>query len=102
MSKSVGYRAEQEGSEGTMKDDIALRDYFAAMAMQGMMTRDPDDLAHEAGRGKPVVDYVAKASYAVAKAMLKEREGKPPQCILDDHFMCDSCDCWKKTREMCS
>lgn len=44
-------------------DGMTLRDYFAAMAMQGMMVENDD----------PVCDYIAKRAYKMADAMLKAR-----------------------------
>jgi hypothetical protein len=46
------------------QDGMTLRDYFAAKAMQGMMV-DVD---------QPLCDYIAKAAYEMADAMLKARE----------------------------
>ena len=66
-----------------MKNEIELRDYFAAMVLQGVVsnnemwvnmcmdkrncTRDKQNDTHE--------DYVAQECYKMADAMLKEREG---------------------------
>jgi hypothetical protein len=43
---------------------MALRDYFAAKAMQGMMV----DVE------QPAWDYIARTAYKMADAMLKARE----------------------------
>ena len=67
-----------------MKNEIELRDYFAAMVLQGIhannemwvnmcmdkinCTRDKENDTHE--------DYVAQQCYKMADAMLKERERK--------------------------
>lgn len=56
----------------TVSNDLmnfTLRDHFAGLAMQSVMTGE--DYKHV----KTVEDY-AKWSYAVADAMLKERESK--------------------------
>ena len=65
-----------------MKNEIKLRDYFAAKVLQGIyandemwvnmcmdkrsLTRDKDNDSHE--------DYVAQQCYKMADAMLKERK----------------------------
>jgi hypothetical protein len=45
---------------------VALRDYFAGMAMQGMMVEV----------NEPDCEWVARHSYAVADAMLARRKRK--------------------------
>lgn len=52
-------------------DGMELRDYFAAKAMQGIMAGGSDFVGY-----LELEDWsgVAKASYAVADAMLRERE----------------------------
>ena len=47
---------------------MTLRDYFAAMAMQGMLSDLPKPLY-----GENWIENVANASYEVAEAMLKAR-----------------------------
>lgn len=52
---------------------MALRDYFAAKAMQGLITTDPI-YAKECGSNRPSTAYeFAKCAYEMADAMLKER-----------------------------
>lgn len=46
-----------------------LRDYFAAKAMQGILTTDPDDQGHEDS-----LEAIAIVSYKVADAMMKARD----------------------------
>lgn len=48
---------------------VRLRDYFAAKAMQGYITADPDLQWDD--------DDMIKQSYAIADAMLAERERTP-------------------------
>lgn len=48
-----------------MKEEITLRDYFAALAMQGMMAAD--------SKFECSVLDIAEIAYAQADAMLKER-----------------------------
>jgi hypothetical protein len=45
---------------------ISIRDYFAAMAMQGMLANDTDC-------GPEQVPIIATSAYVLADAMLKER-----------------------------
>lgn len=47
--------------------EITLRDYFAAKAMQGMMVENDD----------PVCNYIAKKSYEMADEMLEARKNDP-------------------------
>jgi len=57
------------GYEQTIHEGMDLRDYFAAKAMQGMLTNQPirnDVMLHG--------DSLAKACYQVADAMMKARE----------------------------
>ncbi len=57
-------------SKGPLHHGMSLRDYFAAKAMNGIISACGDE--------KGAVDYeessVAKNAYAMADAMLKERE----------------------------
>jgi F0F1-type ATP synthase membrane subunit c/vacuolar-type H+-ATPase subunit K len=46
--------------------DITLRDYFAAAALQGL-----------AAHGNTVAQGIAKAAYILADAMIKERNRDP-------------------------
>lgn len=63
------YETSGVGDEINYSQGIALRDYFAAKAMQGMIASPrgtPD--------GKDATDqYYAKCAYIMADAMLKER-----------------------------
>lgn len=54
---------------------MSLRDYFAAKAVAGLMTR----VWNEEGKltGDQVIEQWATAAYAVADAMLKAREVQP-------------------------
>lgn len=54
---------------------MTLRDYFAAKAMQALATANIAEIADANGvEGEPVVDYMARAAYHVADAMLAARE----------------------------
>ena len=48
---------------------MTLRDYFAAKAMQGLIV----------GVDKPRTDYIARAAYEMADAMLAARKSNPNQ-----------------------
>ena len=48
---------------------MELRDYFAAKAMQGLIV----------GVDKPRTDYIARAAYEMADAMLAARKQNPSQ-----------------------
>lgn len=55
-----------EGVDGWRTEPgMTLRDYFAAKAMQGLMSRE----------GKPDVEHETALAYRIADAMLKAREG---------------------------
>ena len=66
-SKRRVYRAGYETNEFEPVDGMSLRDYFAAKAMQGLIV----------GVEKPRTDYIARAAYAMADAMLAARKEKP-------------------------
>ena len=51
---------------------MTLRDYFAAKAMQGLLTTGEDYTDAESPDGG--WEWFATASYKMAEAMLKERE----------------------------
>jgi hypothetical protein len=51
-----------------MIEGLTLRDYFAAKAMSSMLSQAPDDWHED-------INDLATASYEVADAMLKERDG---------------------------
>jgi hypothetical protein len=48
-----------------------LRDWFAGLAMQGILASDPDDQGHEDG-----LEAIAIVAYKTADAMMKAREAK--------------------------
>jgi hypothetical protein len=59
-------------------DGMSLRDFFAAKAMQGIYAC-PDHVTEPDGSGgpDPLTDSdIARLAYAMADAMLHEREGK--------------------------
>ncbi len=73
MSKTDGgpafpYDNADEGHAG-----MSLRDWFAGMAMQGLLS------GYELGKGDQDIDWdkiIAKEAYKTADAMLKEKEVK--------------------------
>lgn len=54
---------------GLNQQGMDLRDYFAAMAMQGILASDPDDQGHEDN-----LEAIAIVSYKVADAMMEARK----------------------------
>ena len=68
--RELATRIEQHGIAPPALGDMALRDYFAAKAMQGIIHNEADiDFS-----GKTVESAVASLSYRIADAMLAERE----------------------------
>lgn len=57
-----------------IESHISIRDYFAAKAIQGILAALDFSVA---GVGDVHIDSIAKASYALADAMMKQREVKP-------------------------
>jgi hypothetical protein len=58
---------------------MTLRDYFAAKAMQALVSGDLADLADKDGvEGEPVVAYLARTAYHIADAMLAARAKERP------------------------
>ena len=53
---------------------ISIRDYFAAAALQGNLAGQSIDVGYY--EGKDAWNKAAKDAYAMADAMLKEREAK--------------------------
>jgi len=56
---------------------MTLRDYFSAKAMQGIISNEPLRMYYENYRNKSedeAKDLIAKVSYNIADAMLKQRE----------------------------
>jgi hypothetical protein len=54
-----------------------LRDYFAAKAMQGMVTWNLKDMVKNANAfGEEPVDYLVRNAYSIADAMLEVRKEK--------------------------
>lgn len=56
------------------EDGMSLRDYFAAAAMQGMLSSEPSSPKYSFAEGGSVADRIAEEAYFMADAMLKERE----------------------------
>jgi hypothetical protein len=55
------------------QDGMNLRDYFAAKAMQTILANDAtDEVAEEHGESTAI--FVAQLSYAMADAMMEERD----------------------------
>lgn len=60
----------QNGPNSYHFEGMTLRDYFAAKAMQGALSNP--DLSDNMTR--QAIDLIARESYAMADAMLKERD----------------------------
>lgn len=60
-------------SRSEIDKDITLRDYFAAKAMQGLMSLNPDMLIPMTKEGEKISEFVVRISYQVANLMMKER-----------------------------
>ena len=58
---------------GTAYAGMTLRDYFAAKAMQAVLT-SPILMAAVGSKGGSAKQHIAKQSYEMADAMLKARE----------------------------
>lgn len=56
--------------------DITLRDYFAAKAMQGLVSVDPSALAAMKKEEEKIGDFVARTAYYIADLMMKERKNE--------------------------
>lgn len=53
------------------EEGMELRDWFAGLAMQGILASDPDDQGHEDG-----LEAIAIVAYKTADAMMKARGRK--------------------------
>lgn len=58
------------GNDGYQQDGISKREYFAAMAMQGILSANPKETWENIDL--PVPDYVAKLSIEFADAILEK------------------------------
>ena len=56
----------------TMSDGMDLRDWFAGMAMQGISSIPLPSEAKQLGKNP--AEWLAENSYAIADAMMKQRE----------------------------
>jgi len=68
-----------DGDSNYYYHGMTLRDYFAAKAMQGMLTGTLgrfDDGTLSAYKSGKCNHVIADRAYVIADAMLKEREGK--------------------------
>lgn len=64
----------------TMSDGMDLRDWFAGMAMQGLLTIPAKELSNDLSDKYPRIDsYVSYLSFVMADAMMKAREVKHEQ-----------------------
>ena len=64
----------------TMSDGMDLRDWFAGMAMQGLLTIAAKELSNDLSDKYPRIDsYVSYLSFVMADAMMKAREVKHEQ-----------------------
>lgn len=61
-----------------MENNIELRDYFAAMAMQGILARGPENFTSADGINMgEELGLIAPAAYEIAETMLAARQVKP-------------------------
>ena len=54
--------------------DITLRDYFAAKAMQGLVSLDPSALIAMKKEEEKIGEFVVRTAYHIANLMMKERQ----------------------------
>jgi hypothetical protein len=63
------------GGDGWKTDyGMDLRDYFAAKALQGLLTRPVEEFLDAIDGTEKVENYVARISYGMADAMMEARE----------------------------
>lgn len=74
MAKNDGGSAFPVVNQMGTQSGMSLRDYFAAKAMQGWLASYGDEASHPARYGNGAADDLARDSYAIADAMLAERE----------------------------
>ena len=61
--------------DSTNQYGMDLRDYFAGLAMQGLLTRPLEELTEgQTDKHKKVSTYLSYISYQMADAMIEERE----------------------------
>lgn len=60
-------------------NDITLRDYFAAKAMQGLVSLDPSALIAMKNEEEKIGDFVVRTAYHIANLMMKERQNDSTQ-----------------------
>lgn len=74
MSTNTGGPAFPSPTDGMLDNEgMTLRDYFAAKAMQAVLT-SPILMAAVGSKGGSATQHIAKQSYEMADAMLKARE----------------------------
>ena len=56
------------------KNGMTLRDYFAAKALEGLISKMAFELHADHEKAKEVHKYLARSAYSYADAMLAERE----------------------------
>ena len=69
--KYAGVGAAGQTFAPDMSDGMSLRDWFAGMALQGILSRMKP---HDAKDEQSVTGRIANLSYVIADAMLTERE----------------------------
>ena len=74
MSGQQTTEIQSTGSSVNVGLQVSLRDYFAAAALQGNLAGQSIDVGYY--EGKDAWNKAAKDAYAMADAMLKEREAK--------------------------
>jgi hypothetical protein len=75
MKNPAAFPRPFSGTTQYAQDGMTLRDYFAAKAMQGLLTIPAKELSNGLSDEYPRLDsYVSYLSFAMADAMLKARE----------------------------
>lgn len=81
----VGMDGSEEYEPALAQGGMTIRDYFAAKAMQGIVSSIDGEAnyqrlrGHAAGAGLSVSEWIARDAYKQADAMLKAREVKNEQ-----------------------
>lgn len=73
MNNQPAFPSTHHNGWGEPEKGMTLRDYFAAKAMQAVLT-SPILMAAVGSKGGSATQHIAKQSYEMADAMLKARE----------------------------
>ena len=72
--KDTGGPAFPQQDDATGSEGMTLRDYFAAKAMQAVLLKWPPVLTEDQDAIRRDTEVIARGAYAMADAMLKERQ----------------------------